>query len=130
MKLQTATNDIFLWTPNNLLLRVQSLFWKLVLFLAIFFKAIPVSLNCLFPCQIDLVLGDPFPYVTLKIALKCNNGLEHGKSHDAFCLLLNVRRHTDRNNLKFRSCENLATNSWRICLNIYVHLYNKGDLLR
>jgi len=62
------------------------------------FKAVPFSLNCFRPCQIDLALRDSVPYVTSKNALKGNNGLELGKLHDALCLLLNERRHTDHKN--------------------------------
>jgi len=62
------------------------------------FKAVPVSLNCFRPCQIDLALRDPVPYVTSKNALKGNNGLQLGKSHDALCLLPNERRHADCKN--------------------------------
>jgi len=62
------------------------------------FKAVPFSLNCFRPCQIDLALRDSLPYVASINVLKGNNGLELGKSHDALCLLLNERRHTDRKN--------------------------------
>ena len=62
------------------------------------FKAVPVSLNCFRPCQIDLTLRDSVPYVTSKNALKGNNGLELGKSHEALCLILKERRYTDCKN--------------------------------
>jgi hypothetical protein len=83
---------------------------------SISFKAFPDLLNCFRSCQIDLALRDSVPYVTSKNALKGNNGMELGKSHDALCLLLNERRHTDCKNLKFGTCENLGSNSSRICL--------------
>ena len=82
------------------------------------FKAVPVPLNCFVACEIDMALRDSVPYFTSKNALKGNNGLELGKSHEALCLILKERRYTDCKNWKFGTCENLASNSSRLCLNM------------
>jgi hypothetical protein len=58
------------------------------------FNAVSVSFNFFRPRQMVVALQDSVPYVTSKIALEGNRGLELDKSDDALCLL-NERRHAE-----------------------------------
>jgi hypothetical protein len=136
------TADRYEWyvtfdAKHNLLLRVQSLFWKPVIFPIIFsLKLSPVSLDCFRPCQMDLALRHSVPYVTSKNALKGNNGKFQqwtGTRQITWRVVPSPEWMTSYwlQELKFR---NLWKYSIKLLAYMYqielnVHLYNQGGLL-